>query len=182
MHEWKESYGTFRIEGSDCHSKKTVQILGNHTRTPMNGEEMVHIALKFAKQHKCRIVTPVSYQPTELGGKLTFEIECDRKSSRTIYLYGTGHYSSLNPIIKDRDFKQYQEAFNTKVALHPDFKKQYWFKDNWNGEIHYFNTQKEAENAAANAYGYTVYIYTNQPYGRPTKLVKRVTASECVYP
>lgn len=172
MIEWKEDYASFRVEGADYQSRREVQILGNNKGRMMTGEEMVIIALKFSKQHKCRIRSRVIYSPALIGGTVTFEVECTPKTSSFIYSNGKGTHCAKDPVVTEDDLRQYEDFFETRECHDESFSKKYWYRDNWTGDLHQFKSLAKAEEAAAREIGYKISIFTNRPYGQTPVLVK----------
>ena len=182
MHTWREEYASFRMDGCEWQKIREVQILGNNTSKPMTGEEMVIIALKFAKQHKCRIRSRVIYTKDIMGGSVTVEIECNNRTTKSIYEHGSYCYGNNNPTITERDISRYEAEFETKKCFDETFRKSYWYKDNWTGEIHHFSSLNKAVKSAQQEIGNCIYIYTNHPYGRNSELIKVQEASGRIPP
>lgn len=165
------NYGKFYITGYT--ETLTVQILRKGDETP---KELVRKAIMFANEFKCRICRRVEYVDNE---GVTFEVKCDSKTNRFIYMYGSMNYgrASCTP----KSLRAYQREFSTDRCIHRGFVKKYWFTEDFHGDRLSFNTLDEAIEEAASAYGYTVYIYTNVEFGG-TELVCKAKASGTILP
>lgn len=176
MHSWKEEFGSFIINDPDWKANKEIIICIDDK---MTGEDMVTTAIKFCKRFNCSIAEQVKYIPDSWGGgKVTFHVKCHRLTYRGLYEDGNKkEMGPAHPNVSSKDIEKYIQSFGISECLHEDFKKDFYFKDNWNGEILHFPSLKKAQKAAVRQTGNVIYIYENFPYGRPPRIAKVAEAS-----
>ena len=173
MRSWKEEFGSFNTNASGWESRKEISMGYNDETT---AEEMVITAIRLAKKYNCKIVGKVKYTPGQVGGPVSFTVECHSLTYR--YFYDGGKTNKLHSSeVKESDLVKYEEQFGTRSCVHEGFKKQFWFTDNWNGQVHYYPTLRKAKAAAKRQIGSVCYIYETFPYGRQSKIVCKAPAS-----
>ena len=139
------------------------------------------MALRLAKRYNCKIVAPVTYTPKEIGGDIHFTVQCHSLTYH--YFYEGGNIQTLHDShVEEKDIAQYEKQFGTRKCIHKDFKRKYWFTSNWDGRMFEFHTLKAAKERAKCAIGHSVYIYRNNPYGRPNEIACVAEASGYVPP
>ena len=176
MHSFKEEFGHFIINDPEWKSEKEIIICRNNT---MTGEDMVTTAIKFCKRFGCSITEPVKYTSNDWsGGKISFRVKCHKLTYRGIYEYGNKKVlGAADPKLLQKDLDFYKESFGVTKCIHEGYKKQFYFEDNWSGNILHFPSLKMANEAACKQTGNVVYIYESFPYGRPPRIAKVAEAS-----
>lgn len=176
MHSWKEEFGSFMVNDPDWKSTKEIVICIDDK---MTGEDMVTTAIKFCKRFFCSIIGQVKYTPDSWGsGKVTFRVKCHKLTYHGLYEDGKKKIiGPANPMVSTKDIENYKKSFGISECLHENYKKDFYFKDNWNGEILHFSSLKKAQDAAAKQTGNVAFIYETFPYGRPSRIVKVADAS-----
>ena len=173
MRSWTEDFGKFYTNSNMWDSIKKICISYKNDTT---GEEMVRMAISLAKKYNCRIVGQVEYTPETVGGTVHFTVECHQLTYR--YFYDGGSLNHLHsPRVTEKDLQRYEEQFGTLKCSQKNYKKQYYFTDNWNGSLLYFNSLKKAKEVAESQIGDSVCIYETRPYGRGSQIVCFATAS-----
>lgn len=173
MRSWTENFGKFYTNSNEWDAKKKICINCNNNVT---AEEMVVMAIRLAKKYNCRIIEGVEFHPEMNGGTFSFIVECHSLTYR--YFYDGGKLAHSNDKeVTEKDLTKYQEQFGTRKCIDRNFKKKYWYADNWTGKVQEFKTLKAAKEAASQEIGNTVWIYTNLPYGRPSEIVCKTEAS-----
>ena len=173
MRSWRENFGSFFTNSNGWDSQKVIEICRTDGLT---GKDMVRQAIALAKLYGCRIVKPVEYVPEVVGGRILFTVECHTLTNR--YFYDDGNtYRLNNSEVRDSDVERYFKEFGTRTCIDRHFKRKYWYRDNWHGDEHSFNTLKAAKEAASRETGNTVTIYRNHPYGRMNEIVCFAEAS-----
>lgn len=162
MRSWTETFGKFYTNACDWDAKKKIYINHDDNTT---GEDMVIRAIKLAKKYNCKIVGRVEYIPEQVGGCVTFIVECHSLTYR--YFYDGGKVSKPHSCeVTEKDLQKYDKQFGTRTCVDVSFKKTFWFMDNWNGEKRSFPSLKKAKAAAKKQIGTSCCIYENFPYGR----------------
>ncbi len=173
MRSWKENFGSFFTNSCAWDSKKTIEII---RKDGMTGEEMVRQAIALAKQYNCSIVKPVEYVPEIVGGKVNFTVECHTLTYRYFYEYGKT-YTLHGSEVRECDLQKYEAKFGTRRCIHKGYKKQFWFTDNWNGQVLYYPSLRKARKAASRQTGNVCYVYETFPYGQHSRIVCKAPAS-----
>lgn len=158
-------FGKFCWGSSNGEGFITVQV-----RDRKDPKKQVIQAIRFAKMMRCKIIRRVEYHPTDNGGTTDFQVRCNRFTDRSLYEYGTTYSSYHASGIDIKDVKAYKKAFRTDRTVQPGFRKRFWYSDNWTGLVHTFHTLKKAMEEAKKEVGITVAIYTNFPYGNPSRI------------
>ena len=172
MHEKREDFGYMIEHSADWETTKKIEL---QFRDSVTGEEMVRQAIRIAKRYGATIVKPLEYFPDpSFGGRKIFEMKC---SSYRYHLDGGRPQNFPDKKVTDKDMENYKQQFGTDRCIDRSFKKKYWYTDNWTGSVHEFETLKAAKKAAKSETGMTIWIYTNNPYGRPSELVLKTNAS-----
>lgn len=145
------NYGKFTITGyTDI---LTISIRKSGDETP---QELVKKAIMFANEYKCSICRQVEYTCDE---GVTFQVECDSKTSRFIYEHGKSSIGKAS--VTTKNLKDYKAKFGTDRCVHKNFVKKYWYTEQFHGETFCFDTLEKALASAKTAYGNTVTIWTN---------------------
>jgi hypothetical protein len=172
----KEEWGSWTDYSLAWDRQKEILLSFKQGTTP---EQMVLAAISFAKRYNCNIIKPVEYTCDDNRAetpRIAFTVECHKFTYK--YFYDGGirpHYGS--DTVTEKDVARYKERFGTNKCIHKDFKKKYWYSDNWTGKVHEFRTLKKAKEAAAKEIGMTVWIYTNFPYEKPSGIICKADAS-----
>lgn len=172
----KEEFGHFIIDGPDFQAEKRITIL---TKNEMTGEDMVIVAIKFCKRFNCSIIGQVKFTADSWnGGKVTFRVKCHRFTYWGLYEDGNKkRLGPANPKVLEKDLKKYRDTFGITHCLHEGYTKDFYFINNWNGEILHFPSLKKACDAASKQYGNAVCIYETFPYGKPSQIAKMADGS-----
>ncbi|MBR3080996.1 MAG: hypothetical protein IKH01_14505 [Prevotella sp.] len=177
MRTRKEEWGSWTENSLAWNKEKEISLSFKEGTTP---EQMVTAAISLAKRYNCNIIKPVEYTYNENKAdphKIAFTVECHRFTYKSFYDGGIGqHYGS--DTVTEKDIARYKDRFGTDKCIHKNFKKKFWYSDNWTGKVHEFKTLKKAREAAAKEIGMTVWIYTNYPYGRPSEIISKAKTSE----
>ena len=173
MRSWTEKFGRFYTNSTSWDAKKRI-FWGYDDST--TSEEMVRNAIALAKMYNCKIVEKVTFTSALVGGSVSFVVECHSLTHQSFY-EGGKLVTPRNSEVKEADIKKYEEKFGTRKCEEKGYKKQYWFTDNWNGQILYFSSLKAAKEAERQQTGNSCCIHETQPYGRGSKIVCFVDAS-----
>lgn len=165
-------YGQFVIKGYT-----DILTVGIGRKGDESPQELVKKAIMFAKEYKCDICRRVEY--TDEDG-VTFQVKCNGNTSRHIYEYGKWTWGK--PSATKKDIKAYQDKFGTDGCVHKGFVKKFWFCEDFHGETLSFPTLEEALEEAKDAYGDTVYIYTNVEMHYGSQFVCKAKASGIYLP
>ena len=173
MRSWVETFGKFHTSASDWDARKEIFIGYNDNTT---SEEMVIKAIRLAKMYNCKIIGRVQFKPALVGGSVSFVVECHSLTYR--YFYDGGKtYKLHSSDVTEKDLQKYEQQFGTRSCVDDSYKKQFWFTDNWNGQVLQFPSLRKAKAAAKIQTGITCCIYETQPFGRGSKIVYFAQAS-----
>jgi len=177
MRTSKEEWGSWTDRSLAWNREKEIVLSFKQGTTP---EQMVIAAIGIAKRYNCNILNPVEYTYDDNKAdphKIAFTVECHKFTYKYFYDGGIGQYYGSDTVT-EKDIARYKDRFGTDKCIHKNFKKKFWYSDNWTGRVHEFRTLKKAREAAAKETGMTVWIYTNFPYGRPSEIISKAKASE----
>lgn len=168
----------FGISGADTPAKDGCTIKKIIILQPLERPtDYVRFAVAFAKYYRCIIMSRVEFcRNGQNRGCSVFDIKCDRKTSTTIFSYGST--SRPNPTkVTDSEIESYVKQFGTDRCEDPDYQPEYHYLDNWKGETRKFSSLEEARSAAALEPGITVSIFANEPYSLGIHFVENAKAS-----
>lgn len=177
MRTSKEEWGSWTDRSLSWDKQKEISLSFKEGTTP---KQMVTAAIGIAKRYNCNILKPVEYTYDESKAdphKIAFTVECHKFTYKYFYEGGIGQSPSPEPTVTKKDIARYKDRFGTDKCIHRNFRKKYYYTDNWAGHVHEFPTLKAAKEKAAKETGMTVWIYTNFPYGRPSEIVCKANAS-----
>lgn len=167
MRSWTENFGKFYTNASDWDTRKEI-VMGYNDDT--TGEEMVKKAIRLAKQYNCKIIGKVQFKPADVGGSVSFVVECHSLTYRYFYDGGkTCHLHSSE--VTEKDLQKYEQQFGTRTCADDSFRHSFWFADNWNGDIREYPTLRKAKAAASKQIGASCCIHETQPFGRSSRIV-----------
>ena len=167
MRSWTDDFGQFYTYSLSWDYRKEICICTNSDTT---AEQMVVMAIALAKKYNCKIVGRVEYKPKLVGGTVSFVVECHSLTCR--YFHDGGKVYKLHTSeVTEKDLLKYEQQFGTRSCVDDSYKKQFWFTDNWNGQVLQFPTLRKAKAAAKIQTGITCCIYETQPFGRGSKIV-----------
>lgn len=173
MNSWKENFGRFYTNAAEGDAKKKICIQYNDNTT---GEEMVIMAIRLAKRYNCKIIGRVEYTPGIGDGTVSFMVECHSLTYR--YFYKHGKTNTLHrDEVTEKDIRNYEQKFGKTECIQEGYKKQFWFTDNWNGQVLYYPTLRKAKAAARRQTGNSCCIYETFPYGRRSQIACKAPAS-----
>ena len=179
MYDKTEDFGSMVVRSADWKSTKKIELYFNKR---LSGEQMVRQAIRIAKRYNAVITKPLEYIPdSSIGGRIMFEVRCHNLTYR--YFYDGGNLMHCtDKEVTEKDIAKYEEQFGTKKCIDKNFKKKYWYHDNWVGTRREFKTLKAAKEAAKKETGVSITIYTNFPYGRTSKIACFAEASGFIPP
>lgn len=174
MYETREYFGYLIDRSADWESTKKLEL---QFREKPSGKQMVRIAIQIAKRYNVSITKPLEYiNDPSYGGRFLFEVKCHNLSYHHFFSGGNRQHYNENEVT-EKDVNKYFELFGTRKCIQKGFKKKFWYSDNWTSKIHEFKTLKAAKKTAEQETGNVIYIYTNFPYGKLSKMVCKTDAS-----
>ena len=181
MRTSKEEWGNWTDRSLSWDRQKEISLSFKVGTTP---EQMVIAAIGMAKRYNCKIMKPVEYtyddNRTE-PHKIAFTVECHKFTYKGFYEDGIGQHHN-SETVTEKDVARYKDRFGTDKCIHRDFKKIFWYHDNWVGTRREFKTLEAAKKAAKKETGVSITIYTNFPYGRNSEVVCFADASGIMPP